>query len=275
MKHRARVNLWLLAALAGGAWLVWHELREPVEAPRVERVTELAPAEVRRLSIVREADGRVLEFLRASGRWWLMRDSRLPADAVRVGEVLRLAAAASETSYELADVDLREVGLDPPRARVVIDGNELRIGAQAPLNYRRYVASKGRLYLVADTAYVHLGADWPAFVDPSPLAGLPEPSAVSAPGWNAERREDGLWHVGDDARAAGYATAWTALVADLVRERQLPATAEPVALQFTFADGSKRKLLAWSRDGRWWVAWNDGPVQYAVPAGRVDDLGLD
>jgi hypothetical protein len=263
MRRRARLNLLLLAAVAVGGWLVWQDLATPPVSAPVERVTALDPGQVRHLVITRESDGRELEFLREAGRWWLQREPRLPADRLRVTEVLRLVDAPSETSYALAAVSLAELGLEPPRARVRADGIELRIGAQEPLRYRRYVASGQRVHLVADTAYVHLGADWTAFVDPAPLAGVPAP--VEATTGSAE---------GESTLTADQVAAWRELAADTVRATIAPE-GDAMTLTFQFEDRSSREMVAWRKAASWQFAWRDGVVSYAVAAERGPDLGLE
>ncbi len=263
MQRRARLNLLLLLVVAVVGWLVWRDVASPPATQPVERVTALDPRQVGRLVIAREADGRELAFLREADRWWLQREPRLPADTLRVNEVLRLADARSEASYDLAAVDLRELGLEPPRARVRIDDVELRIGAQEPLHYRRYVASGRRVHLVADTAYVHLGADWTAFVDPAPLAGWSAPvSATIGSG------------AGESDLSAAQVAAWRDLVADAVRATVAPL-GEVATLTFHFEDRDPHRLLAWRSGAGWQFAWRDGAVSYSVAAVRGSDLGLE
>ncbi len=264
MERRARLNLWLLAAVIVAGWLLWRDLSAPPPTVPVVRVTGLDPAQVTRLTIDREADGRLLEFEREAGRWWLRHDAeRLPADAIRVGEVLRLVDAVSEANYDLATLDAREVGLVPPRARVTVDGIELRIGGQEPLKYRRYVAHGERLHLVTDTAYVHLGAEWTAFVDPAPLAGLAGLAAVEGTGWEE-----------DPHRSAGIVDAWHRLTAAEVRPAVGPGEGA-TTLTFRFDDGVTRRLDAWRHASGWWLAWDGGAVRFGIPEARAATLGLD
>jgi hypothetical protein len=263
MQRRVRLNLLLLAAVVVAGWLVWRDVNTPPPTVPVERLTGLDPRAVSRLEIIREADGRTTGFLREAGRWWLRREPRLPADELRVGEVLRLVDAASEASYDLAAVDAQELGLEPPRARVRVDDVELVIGAQEPLRYRRYVASGGRVHLVADTAYVHLGADWTAFVDPAPLADLEEVRSASKLSANS-----------DEPVSEEQLAAWRDLVADEVRGVVAP-DANSVVLTFHAVDGGSRQMIAWRRGEAWWLAWRDGVVSYAIPAVRGPELGLE
>lgn len=263
MQRRVRLNLLLLVAVVVAGWLVWHDLNSPLPPVVVERVTDLDPQRVSRLVIEGGTDGREVEFLREQGRWWLQREPRLPADALRVNEVLRLVDARSESSYALAEVDPVELGLDPPRARVRVDHVELRIGAQEPLRYRRYVANGDRVYLVADTAYVHLGADWVAFVDPAPLAGMPRPRSVTNTDRNAGQELPGE-----------QVAAWRELSVDGVHADVAPE-GEITTLAFRFADETVREMRAWRAASTWRFAWRDGVVSYVVSAERGPELGLE
>lgn len=276
MERRARLNLWLLAGVAMAAWLVWLELSAPAPEATRPRLTALVPDQVQRIEIERSGDGQRLRLERAEGRWWLQHQAtRLAADALRVGEILRLVAAPSEVSYPLAEVDAAAVGLSPPRIVVTVAGVALHVGAQEPLHYRRYVATGERLHLVTDTAYVHLAADWNDFVDPAPLAGLPELVAVDGPGWRLRRDAQGAWQ-GEPARpeAAAIAAAWRDLAARKVRAGATPA-ADGTTLRLTFVDGQVRALDAWRAEGLLWLAWHGAGVSYGVPLQHAAVLGLE
>ena len=275
MERRTRLNLWLLAGIALAGWLVWHDVAPPPPTPAVQRVTTLDPQAVTRIGIERR-DGQRLLLEREVARWWLVYgDLRLAADSTRIAEILRLVDAEAEASYDLAGVDPDDYGLHPPRAVVTIDHITLRIGAQEPLRYRRYVATESRLHLIADTAYVYLGADWSDFVDPSPFAGLPKPTALAGPGWRLVHADKEGWR-GDPAwpRAEGVATAWLDLVADRIRPADTPSTGV-TALHLDFPDGQVRELDTWREDGLLWLAWRGASVRFGIPQERAADLGLE
>jgi hypothetical protein len=274
MAWRARLNLVLLGLVVTAGWLVWRDIDRP-PPPAVERVTALDPATIRRLEIVRAGDDQHLRLERQEGRWWLLREQgRLAADAVRVGEVLRLADAVSVASYPVDGATVAGLGLRPPRAVVAIDGQELRIGAQEPLHYRRYVETDGRVHLVQDTAYVHLSADWTAFVDPSPLAGRPELAAVAAPGWHLRRTADDGWDAVPPLEdAAARAAAWRQLQAhDVVAGVAADGAA---AVTVNFVDGTAGELAVWLDEVYLWLAWRGQGVRYGIPVAQAATLGLD
>lgn len=275
MERRKRLNLWLLAGIALAGWLIWRDVTQPPPAPAIEHVTMLDPAAVTRIGIER-SDGQRLLLERTAARWWLIYgDLRLAADSTRIGEILRLADAVAEASYDLAGIDPGDYGLQPPRAVVTIDGVALRIGAQEPLRYRRYVATGSRLHLIADTAYVHLGADWNDFVDPSPFAGLPEPSTLAGPGWRLVHTEKEGWR-GDPAwpGAEEVAMAWLDLAADRIRSADTPATGV-TTLRMDFPDDQVRELDSWREGALLWLAWRGASIRFGIPQERAADLGLE
>ena len=276
MDRRARVNLLLLAGVILAGWLAWHDAgEEEAAAPPPVPVTALDPAIVARVTIARGSDDQRIELAREAGRWWLHRDGqRLPADEVRVREVLRLADATGATRYPLAEVDAAALGLQPPRAVVTLDGRALRIGAQEPLRYLRYVESAGTVHLVPDTAYVHLAADWTGFVDPAPFAGRGEPTAITAPDWRLARDAEGRWGFTPERPAAAeVARAWSTLQARVVQASTRPGAA--LALQVEFADGAPGELWAWRGGSAWRLAWAGAPVAYVIDAAGAAALGLD
>jgi len=274
MERRKRLNLWLLVGVALAGWLVWRDAVPPPE-PAVQRVTALDPGAVTRIEIKRR-DGQHLQLEHSAARWWLrFGDLYLAADGTRITEILRLVDAPSAASYDLDGINPADYDLAPPRAVVTIDGIVLRIGAQESLRYLRYVATDGQLHLIADTAYVHIGADWEDFVDPSPFAGLAELEALDGPGWRLVHDGQEGWR-GEPAwpEAGEVAAAWRGLVADEVRAGATP-TPGMGTLRLEFVDGEVRKLDVWREDASLWLAWRDAGVRFGIPLEQAATLGLE
>ncbi len=134
--HRALLLLGVGIVLAAG--LLWTApSREP---PRLQ-----GPRHVQQIHIQRPRGG--LDLERRGGRWRL---STGAADPRRVERLLQLARAVVRRDLGRPP-DLRELGLDPPRARIRFDHWEIAVGRDEPIHHRRYLLTPdGRVLLVDD-----------------------------------------------------------------------------------------------------------------------------
>ncbi len=82
---------------------------------------------------------REMRFKRLHGRWWMVSPYSLPASRANLERLLELPLAEPQGSYPTSKTDLTELGLDPPKATVRLDGVEIRFGRQHPLKLLRYV----------------------------------------------------------------------------------------------------------------------------------------
>lgn len=151
LARRQWLNVGLLG-LAGG--LVALALFEPGrERPAaLAPLLDLAPAQIERIEVER-ADRERLAFERRAGRWWMTAPAAGLANPALLDPVLRLAEARCPLRYAVDRLDLRALQLDPPRLRVRLDGREVRFGATAPTDGRRYLQIDDTVHLCPDDLY--------------------------------------------------------------------------------------------------------------------------
>ena len=104
-------------------------------------------------------------------QWRLRRPIDFPADYWQVDALVRTLAELARTR-ELTDYDAKEVGLDPPRGRVVVEleggkKKELRIGSEVPGSGNLIVAVEGEpgASVVAGSLWESLEKDAAAWRD--------------------------------------------------------------------------------------------------------------
>jgi hypothetical protein len=195
MSTRALLNLVLLLAVVGLALLAW--FRPGVKSEETPRpiVSGITPAQVKGVTVERLSRD-PLGFIKRDGHWFLRVDNReLPAAEFQLNALLRLLQATSTHHYPAASLDLKSLGLDPPKARVAMDDVDFRFGITEALNNRRYVQVGDTVHLIDDQYQHLLNADWSNFVSRQLLEGRGAITGIELPGLTLTYAEDGRWRV--------------------------------------------------------------------------------
>jgi hypothetical protein len=195
MATRTLLNLVLLLAAFGLALLAWFRPGvQPGETPR-PIASGLAPEQVDRITVERLSRD-PLAFRKHEGHWFLRVDDReLPAAEFQVSALLRLLDATSTRHYPAASLDLKSLGLEPPRARVAMDDVDFRFGTTEVLNNRRYVRTGDTVYLIDDQYQHLLNADWSNFVSRQILEGRGAITRIELPDMTIAYTEDNHWRI--------------------------------------------------------------------------------
>jgi hypothetical protein len=193
MNSRTRLNLGLLGLVAVLAGLAWWQPGLESGAP-TERLTELAAAEIEHVRIERQG-GEPLALERVDGHWWMREPLDAPANEFRLELLLQLTSEASHARYDAREVDLTELGLERPAARVYLGERELAFGTTAPIDGRRYVLVGETVHLVADRHFHLLSAETAEFVSTRLLPHGARVRALQLPDWQLARSEEGRWQL--------------------------------------------------------------------------------
>jgi hypothetical protein len=89
---------------------------------------------------------------------------RVPADAERIAQLARIAATPVYRSLPRG-AGREQLGLDPERVRLTLNGLVLRFGDLDPIAQHRYVAIADQVHLIGDALYYHLLASPEDYVD--------------------------------------------------------------------------------------------------------------
>ncbi len=220
LRARALVNLALLSLVLGLVLFIWLDpWRKP--SPVREKLSAIDPTQIRSLRI--EGSKRsTIELIRNNSVWRLVAPLSLPANEYRVAALLGLASATVHDRFPAQGNDLREFGLQPPKAKVLLAEHEFRFGDTEPLNGWRYVEYGADVHLITDVYFHHLLATAPAFVDPGPIGDYARPVGFSLSGVEL-RLQKGRWRSNPPEDSSGsddgerLANAWSSARAASVK----------------------------------------------------------
>ncbi|QQS53780.1 MAG: hypothetical protein IPM89_13110 [Candidatus Competibacteraceae bacterium] len=151
LTRRRWLNLGLLGLVGGLAALAWLESRQERLAG-VPTLLELTPAQTERIAVERPGQAN-LAFKRSSGRWWMTAPESGLANPVLLNPIVNLAGTHCSLRYPVAELNLKSLQLDPPRLRLWLNDREIRFGATAPTDGRRYLQIGATVSLCPDGLY--------------------------------------------------------------------------------------------------------------------------
>ncbi len=171
LTRRRWLNLGLLGLVGGLAALAWLESRQErlVEGPAL---LDLTPAQTEQIVVERpgQAD---LAFKRSGGRWLMTAPESGLANPILLNPIVNLAGAHCPLQYAVAELDLKSLQLDPPRLRLWLNDREIRFGATAPTDGRRYLQIGATVSLCPDQLYSLLTSAAASFRAPPMDASAP------------------------------------------------------------------------------------------------------
>jgi len=199
MSGRGWLNLGMLLAALLLTTLVYFEPGMPSQA-RV-RLYQLDRAAVQQIKV--ERDGAETLLLQRRGpQWWLLEPAVVAAKPYYVEQLLDMLSRESLQRYPAEGLDLSKYGLQPPRARLSLDGVELAFGRINPLNNRLYVMVDNVMHMVLQNDISLLTTDWFEYVATAPFAGM-ELVGLELPGLGQIRRDEQGWrYEGDQVPAS-------------------------------------------------------------------------
>ncbi len=246
MGKRGWLNLALLLVVVALAALVYFEPgKEPSE---VVLLTELDAEAVQQIRIERASDDIVLQ--RRSGVWILVEPQVANAKQFYVNQVLAMLSEQSLERYPAEGLDLNKYGLQPPRAKLVVDGVELAFGRINPLNSRLYVMVDNVIHMVSTNDISLLGEAWHRYVSRVLFSVDDELQSMVVPGLGRLDRDAGGWLfdgavVPDSAdQLQALVDAWQYAQASQVRPVSEPGTAEKVVVRLVSGAEISFGLLA-------------------------------
>jgi hypothetical protein len=160
MRNRWLVNLLLLIlVIVLGTWM----RRDLEEGRRVAILTGLLPESITEIAIERSGDP-AIRLVQGESGWRMEAPYRVPADAEHIAKLARIASMPVYRSLPRG-TDQEQLGLDPERVRLTLNGLVLRFGDLDPIAQHRYVAIADQVHLIGDALYYHLLASPEDYVD--------------------------------------------------------------------------------------------------------------
>ncbi len=192
INSRSLVNLVLLLLLL--AVYVFFSGEDESQAP--ERLTQLQHDEINLIHIPRDnGENIVIENITdAAGKhsWQMQQPYSIKAHAFRINTLLKLSQLPVEQSWSVDDLDLADYGLQPPRARIQFNQQEIAFGKTSPLNHKRYLLHNNKISLHADETYPLVSAQPASLVDLY-LLQQTEPLEITSPQLHLYQNDAGHW----------------------------------------------------------------------------------
>jgi len=157
-------------------------------------------------------------------QWRLELPRDLPADLSRIQQLLNIIGVTSSSGFRAAGNDLSQYGLEPAKATLWLNDQQLDVGDREPLSGKRYVHLQDQVHLIDDQWSGLLFAGIYEFVSPRLLPDESKPIMFQLPqvrwvyhsesaGW--QRQSKAL--DGDETKAAALAMNWSRAKALLVQ----------------------------------------------------------
>jgi hypothetical protein len=150
MRRAARQRIAMLAivvALAGIAGWQWHSDNSEAQS---HRLTSLAPESVADIQIAFRGES-PLHYSRHEGHWRTA-STQLPADDGWLNGITALAETPVLAWRQASEFEANRIGLSPPVAVLVLDGQRVEFGEIAAIGRQRYVRIGDRIGFVAAEA---------------------------------------------------------------------------------------------------------------------------
>lgn len=271
--RRSHLNIALAVAVAGLGALLWFSREQDEVFPPLTSLTRDAITSI----TVAHPDKPPIKLGKQGSQWSLIQPVAAPADEFEVASLLGLADAGVKRSLSVADVDLAELKLDPPRYRITLNDTELAFGDSEPIEHRRYVRSGDQVALISDPPSAALDADHSDLVAKQVVPQDAEIRRIELPGLTVSRDEEsGTWSAAeqpdaDSARIVPLVEAWRGLRAmwNAARPADADDAGEPVRI--VLADGELNLRIV-EREPQLQI---DNPayrVRYTVSKAELDKL---
>lgn len=177
----------MVLALGTGAWMAKQHKDKPKGS-----LTPLAAEGVSKI-VIEWPGSPTIVLEKQAAEWQLTAPVKGRADRFEAVGATSLASTEVQGTVEGADVDLKELGLDPPDHVVTLNDVKIEFGGSEPLQSRRYVRVGGVVKLIDDPASAALDKDYADLVAKDLFAPVDELVKIELPSLTLNRAEDGSW----------------------------------------------------------------------------------
>lgn len=264
-----------LVVAALGAWIYY----KPPAPTRVSHaLSELKPADVRRIRLERAAQepassptAIVLE--RSGEQWRITQPLSARAEALQVERLLALLNAQSVARYPATE--LTRYGLDKPLATITLNEQTFALGAVNETTREQYVRAGDHVYAIPLALRTSVPRDANALISRALFAPGENPVRFDLPGFSAALA-DGTWSFtppGDDPgpdERNGWVGAWRQ--ASAVQAARHDGREPGESLSIKLDDGRTITLGVLQREPELVLVRTDEGVQYHFLAGTAKRL---
>lgn len=166
MKSRWLVNLALLLLVASIVAFLYLRPQSESQGPKSYEISAHKLADFSNIRVEFPAKAPVV-FAKIDGHWHITEPYKARADLLSVQRILSIVAAKSQEKFP-AD-DLARFGLDKPKLRLKLDGEEFLFGTYNPVSGEQYVAYNNAVYLLPTIYAESASIQTEELIDKNPL----------------------------------------------------------------------------------------------------------
>lgn len=164
LMQRIGINLGLLGLVGVLAALALFEPGRENPKP-LPPLLDVAVEEIQRVTVERTGQ-ETLAFERRADVWQMTAPNAGAANPILIRSILQLAEARCPLQYAAAGLDLKAMGLEPPRLRLRLNDHEVDFGGVTPTDGRRYLQIGATVHLCPDGLYRLLTSAAASFLAP-------------------------------------------------------------------------------------------------------------
>ncbi len=148
MRRQLLVNASLLILALMLASMVWLSQEQQAEEDKTIPLTDLTPEQITLIQIENHS-GPGIRLERTADGWEMTQPSKAKVDDTKIEYLLGITQAKSIRRFA-APQDLKEYGLNPPLAVLILNQTRIEMGELHPMNQRRYMHVGNQIHLIND-----------------------------------------------------------------------------------------------------------------------------
>lgn len=197
-----RKTLNLVMAVVAVTLVVVVVLSQEKEEPAIP-LTTLNQDDIDHIEII-HPDSKPIVLDKYSYGWALSAPAQVSADELQVNALLELGTRESSAQYPVTEMDLQEIGLEPPEWVIKLNDVELQFGAQEPLEDRRYVRVDDTVFLTSNPPSTALDANYSDLVHALVIPDSEKQiEAIGFADYSISKDADGNWKVTPESASKG------------------------------------------------------------------------
>lgn len=284
----ATVNLLLAATAVGLASLVYidqtrQETRLAAAIAPKPPLTMVDGNTVRRIRLHNLGSADITLEKTAIG-WQLTAPANMPADLIEIGSITALLKAETHGDIDAAAIKRADLGLDPPRTLIELDGTTLAVGDIEPLKQSRFIEVNpgkpdARIRLVSDFALEPIDGEFTDLANKALLPfeadiasievpGLTVQKAAVGPGWTSQPITD----AGTSAALQAFVDGWRAARAIATLPTLVDAVTAKADVRIVLADGTEFRYALIDKAGSRYLQRLDLPLSYQLESTAAERL---
>jgi hypothetical protein len=237
-------------------------------------ISELSPDDVHSIDI-QYGDLR-LGLKRGTEGWDLESPINWPAHDTNVGRLVSILNFETNALADAADVDLAQLGLQPPHASIRFNDTLLQFGTTNNIGDRRYVMQDTTLFLIPDVHLAFVAGGLSALVDRRLLPRHAEITSLQLPGLEIRLDENKHWYSNHavefaQARLVQMVANWQDLQATRISHFDLGLKPQQL-IEVGLADAQALEFLLMSEDPEIVIAHPNIGLQYHFRSDYYDQL---